>query len=347
MYDYRIHEILFSDKRARRELEALLTSEKIKLDANLDYTIGLYDENEDLVATGSCFANTLRCLAVDSSHQGEGIMSKVLTHLIDYQMQRGISHLFLYTRIDKSPLFADLGFTEIARAGELVSFMENRRDGFSSYLKELSGTKKDESSAALVMNCNPFTLGHRWLIEKTATENSTAHIFVVSEDASFFPFKDRYELVKAGCADLKNVILHKTGSYMISSAVFPSYFFEDDSSVIKAQAKLDVTLFSKIAWTLGIKARYVGEEPYSKVTRIYNEIMSELLPLAGIRCVIIPRKEMDGEPISASQVRRLLREDRLTEAGALVPATTYDYLRSSAGQEIIKKLKEVQTVTHY
>lgn len=347
MYDYHISEIRFSDKQARQELNLLLTAEKIRLDANLDYTAGLYDENGKLVATGSCFANTLRCLAVDSAYHGEGLMSKVLTHLIDYQMRRGVTHLFLYTKTDKTFLFAGLGFTEIARVGELVSFMENRRNGFSSYLRELSGQKIDENSAALVMNCNPFTLGHRWLIEKTASENPTVHLFVVSEDVSFFPFKDRYELVRAGCSDLKNVVLHKTGSYMISSAVFPSYFFEDDSFVIEAQAKLDIALFVKIAAALGVTVRYAGEEPYSKATRIYNEIMRVKLPLENIGCVIIPRKEMNGKPISASQIRALLCEDRFAEVSALVPAATYDYLLSSAGQEVIKRLKEAQSVIHY
>lgn len=348
MYDdYSFCEIRVSDKPGIKELNAFLAAEGIKPDANLDYTVGLYDEDRNLMATGSCFANTLRCLAVDTSRQGEGLLSKVLTHLIDYQMERGISHLFLYTKTDKAFFFADLGFTEIARVDGLVSFMENRRDGFSSYLRELSKQKRGGGAAALVMNCNPFTLGHRCLVEKAAADNETAHLFVVSEDASFFPFKDRYELVRQGCADLKNVVLHETGSYIISNAVFPSYFLEDEESAIKAQAKLDVALFKKIAAALGVVTRYVGEEPFSKVTRIYNEIMAAELPQAGIDCAVIPRKEMYGEPISASRVRRLLREERLPEVRPLVPGTTFDYLLSPAGRQVIKKLKEAEAVTHY
>lgn len=346
MYDYYFSEIRDGDKYARKELLALLAAEGISLDANLDYTVGLYDSNDKLTGTGSCFANTLRCLAVDKARQGEGLLGKVLTHLIDYQMRRGNSHLFLYTKTNTAFFFADLGFTEIARVDDLVSFMENRKNGFSSYLGELS-KKNMGASAAVVMNCNPFTLGHRWLIEKAAAENAVLHIFVVSEDASFFPFKDRFELVKKGCADLKNVIVHETGSYMISSAVFPSYFLEDDNSVIKAQAALDITLFQKIASALEIRARYVGEEPFSRVTGIYNEIMEKKLPEAGIKCVVIPRKETGGVPISASHVRTLLREDRLEETRDLLPASTFDYLLSPAGQEVIKKLKEAQAVKHY
>lgn len=347
MYDYYISEIRPGDRHAMEELRALLAAEGIRLDANLDYTVGLYDDNDRLAATGSCYANTLRCLAVSGERQGEGLLAKILTHLIDYQMRRGNAHLFVYTKTDKAFFFSDLGFTEIARVDGLVSFMENRRDGFSSYLKRLAERRAPGSAAALVMNCNPFTLGHRWLAEKTAAENDTVHLFVVSEDKSFFPFKDRYELVKKGCADLKNIVLHETGSYMISSAVFPSYFLEDDRTVIRAQAKLDVTLFKKIAAALGVNARYVGEEPFSKVTRIYNEIMSEELPQAGIACVIIPRREENGEPISASRVRALLRGGDLEAVRALVPDTTFEYLTSPAGREVIEKLKAADSVTHY
>lgn len=346
MYDYYFSEIRAGDQYARKELLALLDAEGICLDVNLDYTVGLYDSNDKLAGTGSCFANTLRCMAVDRARQGEGLLGKVLTHLIDYQMQRGNSHLFLYTKTNTAFFFADLGFTEIACVDDLVSFMENRKNGFASYLGELS-KKNRGASAAVVMNCNPFTLGHRWLIEKAAAENALLHIFVVSEDASFFPFKDRFELVKKGCADLNNVIVHETGSYMISSAVFPSYFLEDVNCVIKAQAELDITLFQKIASALEIRARYVGEEPFSKVTGIYNEIMEKKLPEAGIKYVVIPRKEAGGLPISASHVRMLLREDRLEETRELLPASTFDYLLSPVGQEVIRKLKEARTVEHY
>lgn len=347
MYDFHISEIKPSERYAMEELNALLATEGIELDANLDYIAGLYDYNDCLVATGSCYANTLRCLAVSNGHQGEGLLGKVLTHLIDYQMQRGITHLFIYTKTDTAFFFSDLGFTEIARIDGVLSFMENRKNGFAEYLEGLEKDKRPGRSAALVMNCNPFTLGHRWLIEKTASENDTVHLFVVSEDKSFFPFKDRYELVKKGCADLENVILHETGSYMISSAVFPSYFIEDDQDVIKAQARLDVELFKKIAAALSITTRYVGSEPFSKVTNLYNEIMSKELPRVGISCVILPRKELHGEPISASVVRKLLREDKLEQASKLVPQTTLDYLMSPAGQTVIEKLKAAESVVHY
>ena len=347
MSGYTLSEIRPGDRRGREELHKLLNGENIRLDANLDYTVGLYNADYRLVATGSCFANTLRCLAVDGTHQGEGLLNLVVSHLVEYQIQRGNNHLFLYTKTDKTPFFSDLGFHEIARVQNKVAFMENRRDGFSSFLNRLAADRRDDASAGLVMNCNPFTLGHRWLAEQAAEHNATAHLFVVTEDASLFPFADRYALVAAGCADLKNVILHETGSYMISGAVFPSYFLEDEASVIEAQARLDLALFVKIAAVLGIRRRYVGEEPFSKVTGIYNEIMTKELPANGIECIVIPRKTLNGQPISASRVRQLIHDGQMDAVRAMVPSTTFDYFSTEAGDKVVRRIREASTVVHY
>ena len=89
MSDYTVSRILPTDKRAVRQMDALLEKEGIERDKNLDYSIGLFDDNYDLVATGSCFANTLRCMAVSSEHQGEGLMNQIISHLIEFQYSRG------------------------------------------------------------------------------------------------------------------------------------------------------------------------------------------------------------------------------------------------------------------
>ena len=346
MEDYTLSEIRLGDKRGIAELDRLLAKEKIKRDAHLDYIVGLYDDY-GLVASGACFADTLRCLAVDGAHQGEGLLNRVVSHLVDYQMRRGHSHLFIYTKTDKTRFFADLGFYEIARVDGRAAFMENRRNGFSSYLERLSGQKRDGESAALVMNCNPFTLGHRYLVEQAALRNDVVHLFAVSEDASLFPFADRYAMIEAGCADLKNVVLHRTESYMISSAVFPSYFLKDEQSAIEVQARLDIALFGKIAAVLGVRRRYVGEEPFSSVTRIYNETMLRELPAAGIELVVVPRREIGGEPVSASRVRQMIHDGRLDEIRPLVPQSTFDYFGTEAGLRIVRRIQAASEVVHY
>lgn len=347
---YRISEVHQSDKRGQKQVDALLQKAGIRRDDNLDYIAGLYDDDYNLLAVGACFANTLRCLAVDGERQGDGLMAPIITHLVNHQLSRGNTHLFLYTKCENASIFAALGFYEIVRVEGEVLLMENRKNGFSRFLENIRSQNAQSANArvaALVMNCNPFTLGHRHLVERTASENDIVHLFVVSEDASHFPFADRYNLVKEGCADLTNVILHQTESYMISSAVFPSYFLKDEPAAIEAQAKLDLAIFTQIAAAAGATRRYVGNEPFSVVTGIYNEIMRVQLPLAGIECIVLPRKEHDGAPISASRVRKLLHDGLIEETKSLVPETTYNYFFSENGRNAVNKIQNTKDVIHY
>lgn len=325
MSEYAISQIYPSDRRANTQINELLLAEGIRRDANLDYTCGMYDEEMNIIATGSCFGNTLRCMAVSNAHQGEGLMNQIVTHLISIQFERGNTHLFLYTKCNSAKFFGDLGFYEIARIDGQIVFMENRKTGFTSYLEKLK--KETEQSevfrqfscndsaktkiAALVMNANPFTLGHQYLVEKAASENDILHLFIVSEDQSLVPFSVRKKLVLEGTAHLKNIIYHESGPYIISNATFPSYFQKDADAVMESHANLDLTIFVRIAQTLGINYRYVGEEPNSQVTGIYNEIMAKKLPENQIACKIIPRKEANGSVISASTVRTALKSGKM------------------------------------
>ena len=348
MSDYTISKVYQLDKRGNSQVEKLLLSEGIRRDKNLDYTCAVYDDDYNIIATGSCFGNTLRCMAVSHSHQGEGLMNQVVSHLVQYEYERGINNLFLYTKCSSAKFFGDLGFYEIVRIADQVVFMENRRTGFSDYLSELSKTKRaGKNIAALVLNANPFTLGHKFLVEKAAGENDILHVFIVSEDASLVPFDVRKRLVIAGTSHLHNIIYHDTGPYIISGATFPSYFQKDDEAVIESHANLDLEIFVRIAESLGINARYVGEEPKSLVTGIYNRIMSAKLPEHGIKCVIVPRKTEGGRVISASDVRQAIKEGRLEDIRGLVPESTYEYFASDEGEKVIERIKGTENVIHY
>ena len=198
-----------------------------------------------------------------------------------------------------------------------------------------------------VMNANPFTLGHQYLVEKAAAENDLLHLFIVSEDASLVPFKIRKQLVMKGTAHLKNICYHDSGPYIISNATFPSYFQKDENAVIESHAMLDLTVFTQIAKVLGITRRYVGEEPTSLVTGIYNRIMSEKLPEQGIECIVVPRKTCEDTPISASNVRLALQNGDYDTLSKLVPQTTLDYFKSPEAIPVIERIRQQENVIHY
>lgn len=360
MSDYYISQIYPSDQRGNEQVLSLLKGEGIRRDPNLDYTCGMYDDEMNIIATGSLFGNTLRCMAVSHLHQGEGLMNEIVSHLIEVQFERGNTHLFLYTKCDTAKFFRDLGFYEIARVSGQLVFMENRRNGFSDYLKKLGNapvnttdasdspdTASSGKVAALVMNANPFTNGHLYLVEKAAAENDVLHLFMVSEDASLVPYQVRRRLIMEATAHLPNICYHDSGPYIISNATFPSYFQKDASSVIEGHALLDLTVFQAIAQSLHITRRYVGEEPTSQVTGIYNEIMRNELPKAGIECIVVPRLESAGTPISASTVRQAIHDNRIDDIRPLVPESTYRFFKSEEALEVIRRIQSEDNVIHY
>ena len=191
------------------------------------------------------------------------------------------------------------------------------------------------------------SLGHQYLVEKAAAACDTLHLFVVSEDASLVPFAVRKRLVEAGVAHLPNVVLHDSGPYIISNATFPSYFLKDEAAVIDGHARLDLAVFTKIAAALNITARYVGEEPTSQVTGLYNKIMCEQLPKAGIECIVVPRKEADGKAISASTVRQCLQSGDWETLKTLLPQTSLDYFHSPEAGPVLARIRSAGNVVHY
>lgn len=180
---------------------------------------------------------------------------------------------------------------------------------------------------AVVMNCNPFTLGHRYLIEKALEQCDYLVIFAVEEDRSDFPFADRLRLIDEGVADLKNVVVIPSGRFVLSSLTFSEYFNKSEMQDRTIDTSLDVKVFAQeIAPCLNIKKRFAGEEPFDSVTRQYNESMRTILPEYNIEFVEIPRLELEGEVVSASCVRTLLKERNFDAIKTVVPETTFKYL---------------------
>ncbi len=194
---------------------------------------------------------------------------------------------------------------------------------------------------AAVMNCNPFTNGHRYLVETAASQCELLHLFVLSEDRSAFPAQVRYELVKQGVSDIGNVVLHHTSDYLISSAVFPTYFIKEKTRAEQANCELDLRIFCEyFAKELGITRRFVGTEPFCPVTSAYNRAMKQVLGEYGIEVVEIPRRQLDGVEISASSVRERMKAGDYDAIRRMVPQTTMDFLLSEQGREIAERLRQ-------
>lgn len=302
----------------RQRYTALLESVGLCQDAPPEEIVLIWD-NDRLVATGARQEHILKYIAVDPAYQGEGLTATVLTALKEAALRSGYRHLFLYTKPKNKYQFGSLFFYPIAQTGDVL-LMEDRRDGVGSFLRTLPRPCTEGKIGAAVMNCNPFTLGHRYLIETAAKQCDHLYIFILSEDKSQFSAHDRMEMAKAGTADLENVTVLPTGPYLISSATFPTYFLKDRDKA-QAHCDLDIAVFSRhFIPYFGITCRFVGTEPLSPLTEQYNQALKEKLPIPLIE---IPRLEQDGLPVSASSVRA-----KLPHIKHLVPESTYTYLNN-------------------
>lgn len=307
----------------RDKWTAFLKKAELEPDEQVETTVLIWDEGE-LIATGSRQDNLLKCIAVDPLRQGEGLTATLLTNLRQDAFQAGHTHLFLYTKPKNEFMFSSLFFYPIAKTQQVL-LMENKRGGIESFLDSLPAVQSEGVVGAAVMNCNPFTKGHRYLIETAAKECDRVYVFVLSEDKSYFSAKDRLEMVNRGTRDLKNVTVLPTGPYLISSATFPTYFLKEREKATQIQCLLDIEIFAKYyAPKFNITRRYVGTEPLSPMTNQYNQALRESLPGKGIALREISRLETDNAPISATTVRSCLQNaDALR---SLVPETTMAYL---------------------
>lgn len=309
----------------KEKWRAFLSRMGLEADEQVQSTVLVWD-SDTLIATGSRQDHILKCIAVDASRQGEGLTATVLSALRGDAFSAGHDHLFLYTKPRNKWMFQSLFFYPVAQTADVL-LMENRKDGIGSFLRGLPKAP-GQTVGAVVMNCNPFTLGHRYLIETAAAECGRLYVFVLSEDKSQFSAALRMELVRRGTADLPNVTVLPTGPYLISSATFPTYFLKDREQATQVQCALDIQVFARhFAPYFGITRRYVGTEPLSPMTARYNEALKQHLPEAGIALREIPRLESGAEPISASRVRQLLEEKNWPALEALLPQTTLDYLK--------------------
>ncbi|MDL2271968.1 GNAT family N-acetyltransferase [Desulfovibrio sp. OttesenSCG-928-I05] len=334
-----------------RDAEKLLRDAGLEFPEGVTFSLGAYAEGR-LAGTGFLAGNVVCGICVAPEHQGSGLAATIVSRLVQHALEKGLSRLMLFTKPTEAPKFGEIGFHQLA-ATDSAALLEWGKPDYAVWLEEAraaldaphtappADASYDFPLGAIVMNANPFTLGHRHLVLQALGRCARVIVFVVEEDASAFPFAVRFALVREGLADQTRVVVRPGGSYMVSRASFPSYF-TGKAEHSRVHAELDCTLFAaRIAPDLGIAVRFVGEEPYCEVTAAYNTTMRDILPRYGVECVEVPRLAEGNAPISASSVRAVLREaasapDALEQ---LVPASTAAFLGRPEAAPIVEALR--------
>lgn len=329
--------------RQRRQIEMFLQTNGLRYD-DVDYYAAIVDESSDeMIAGGGLKGSVIKCVAVADGHKGEAVANVIVSHLIAKANAEGCQCVKLYTKPDNRQLFESLSFRLIAESPNAI-LMETGVGGIEKYCEELRvkseelGVKSEElkndesvvSNArkpigAIVMNANPFTLGHRFLVEQSSELVERLYVVVVREDCSMFSYNERKAMVSQGVRDIGNVVVVDGSDYAVSAATFPTYFLKQLSDATDTQIILDLDLYRRrIAPALGATIRFFGSEPTDPLTRRYNELMHQQLGEEHVH--EIQRKQQEGSAISASRVRKAMMEGCLWDAIQLVPPTTIPYI---------------------
>lgn len=340
--------------RQRRRIEHFLGDNGLRLD-DVDYYAALVDETTDeIVAGGGLKGGVIKCVAVADGHKGEAVANQIVSHLIAQANADGHQCVKLFTKPQNQKMFESMSFRLLAEAPKAI-LMETGIGGIKRYCEELKSEKgkvKSEKSngklhhlnpspqqpimpqsGIIIMNCNPFTLGHRYLIEQAAQQVDTLYILVVREDCSMFGYDERKAMIVRGVAHINNVVVCDGSEYSISATTFPTYFLKCLSDASDTQMTLDIDLYRRhIAPALGATVRFVGTEPDDPLTRRYNELMKSMLP--DVREVA--RLQQSGVAVSASRVRKAIVENHLALAARLVPPTTVPYIVAHLATRALK-----------
>lgn len=303
--------------------EFLLDKEVIYEDVDASYVIR---DAGDIIATVSVKKNLIKFFYIDKAYQGEGLAIELINSALEDIISKGYRTYFVFTKAKNEIIFTSLSMDVIEKTEDVVLL----EGGFFKYADWIQNIKKDldkDEYSAIVMNANPLTLGHEYLVDKALEEARDLIIFVLEEDASYFSTKDRYEIVKNHYHNNDRVHVYKSGPYIISRATFPTYFLKKDTDKLKVYTELDAKIFAKrIAKDLNIKKRYFGTEPIDKVTQKYNEMMKKILFEYGVESEFIERKKINGEYISASKLREGIETD-FESIKKYLSQDVYEYLK--------------------
>ena len=326
--EHNIQELPLSSPFFRQRVEHFLGDNGLRME-ELDVYCVIENEAGRILAGAGIRKDIIKCIAVAQEARSEGLVAPLVSYLISLAASRGIPELKLYTKPENKAIFESLGFHVLASAPQAI-LMENGR-GLERYCDYLRSQKGKGRCGVVVMNANPFTLGHLYLLQQAAAQVDTLFVIPVREEGQRFSYSERISMIRKAeenyflCSSPKNqfssageVVLLEGSEYQISAATFPTYFLKNLSDAAETQMRLDLDLYTRwIAPALNASVRFVGTEPTDALTAQYNAFMKELLP----QVVEIPRTQ-----VSASAVRAALERGCFREASALCPPSTWPYL---------------------
>lgn len=199
-------------------------------------------------------------------------------------------------------------------------------NAYIEYIKQFKCDESIKTKGAVVLNANPCTFGHIYLVQQALKYVDFLYVFLVEESIGSLPYLDREYMLKESLKYHKCIQVIRGGNIMTSEKVFPEYFNKSSKPSRTSLVLTHRTFGQIVSSALGITYRFFGTEPNDMVTRALNESAKEILPEYGIRPVFIERISYEGNYISARNARDLLYNNQYEELAKSVPFPTYKRL---------------------
>lgn len=312
----------------KERISAFLDGCGLKYESDADRTLYI-EEGEKIVATVSACKYIIKCLAVDPNFRSENFASQLVGEIIKRFHDEGIYYYQVFTKPEYINLFMSLGFRPLVQTEKVVVLEGGEGtiyDAISAMKVQMKYTlggdsvQRDSDIGCVVINGNPFTNGHLKLVEYAAARHKFVLVFVLEEEGSYFTFKERFTMAYLATKPYGNVLPLPSSKYIISKATFPGYFLKTVDDTTAQYAKYDALIFlNYFIPQLNISKRYVGEE-VSGYMRLYNQTLAEVL---GNKLEVVERFTEDGEIISASKFRSLIKDGKRAEAFQIIPKANY------------------------
>lgn len=330
--DSEIRELPLSVPYFRRKAACFLEANGLRLES-LDVYYTFQDADGNILAGAGLQGDVIKCLAVSEEARSQGLALPLLSQIVSSAAARGITKLKVFTKPEHRVLFEGLGFRLLASAPQAI-LLENG-GGLEQYGRYLAKFRHSGRTGVVVMHANPFTLGHRYLLERAAAAVDRLIVIPVREELSLFSYEERKQMLLLGAPDATTVV--EGSAYQISALTFPTYFLKELSAAAETQMRLDLDLFARhIAPALGATVRFVGSEPRDWLSARYNALMREILPGQGVEVVTIDRLADAAGVVSATCVRSALSSGRFREALLRTPPCTHPFLLAQQAGEALK-----------
>lgn len=311
---------------------------------NPEHTVVVRD-NGKIIGTGSVDGKVMKYFFIEKEYKGLGILPKIYNVLLSYLLDKNIIEHFIFTTPENEMIFKGIGLKKVLSTNRVLLL----EGGFGTYQGWIDNINKKlnpnaKIRGAVVANCNPMTKGHKYLMEYAKDRVDELIVFIVEEDKSAFPTDVRYNIVKNEYKNDDKVVVVLGGPYIISQATFPTYFIKKLDERTHIYTELDAKIFSeKISVDLDIDIRFVGDEPIDRLTAQYNEKLLKSTENVKLRLEKIERIKDNKDYISASKVRRYLKEGKLEQAFELLTESSIEYLKSDLGKLTIKNIQEKES----